>query len=113
MTDKSGREKAALTDRLNELETLLGEGGDAPGPEAARQPVPILDELVDPEEYGEADGAGAAPPETGERLEDIAERLERKLSAELDEIVGILKGSLKESILSELNERANRDPDQS
>lgn len=107
MTDKPGREKAALTDRLNELETLLGEGGASPGQEAARQPVPILDELVDPEEYDEA--AGAGPPEIEERLEDIAERLERKLSAELDEIVTILKGNLKESILSELNERANKD----
>ena len=111
MTDKTGREKAALTDRLNELESLIAEGEETTGPEGtSRQPVPILDELVDPEEYDE--GAGAAPPHTGERIEDIAERLERKLSTELDEIVTILKGSLKESILSELNERANKDPDE-
>ena len=105
MADKPDRTKAALDDRLNELETLIDDGG------TARAVIPVLDELVDPgvDETFDAE-AEDYPSMDEEDIEDLAGRIEQKLSAELDEIVNILKGNLKESILNELHDRVKKGP---
>ena len=106
--DNTGPERH-LTSSLEELDSLLEEQEDSLDPEQERRQlkspaIPVLDDLVTAS-YPEDDDPDFDPQEDGNirpYLSDLAERLEHKLSMELDEIVSILKGNLKESIMTEL-----------
>lgn len=99
-------DNANLARRIEELEALLAEqrvntdGGEAPQRAAN---IPILDEVVTPEDYRET-GTTQQPP-SDENIAELAKRLEQKFSMELDETVHILKSNLRQSILRELNEQ--------
>ena len=74
------------------------------------QVIPILDELVTPgEHYEERDLFHNEYDD--ERYNQLVEEVEEKLSHELDEIVNLLKGNLKSSILHELQDRMKNDVD--
>ncbi len=108
MPDSTSRGKTVLTDKIDELESLLSDQTRQPAtsgtpPSEPRYNLPILDDLFIPDEeedFVDLDDEEEIEPE--QRLEQIADDLEVKLSQELDEIVSLLKTNMKESILSEL-----------
>lgn len=112
MSDNPHSSNTPLTSKLDELESLLDEQ-ETPammdfGYLQRKSPgIPILDEVITDEYYEDPDLEleNQEPEDIRLHLSDIAERLEQKLSSELDEIVSILKGTLKESIMSELQTR--------
>jgi len=102
MPDIDRKNKTVLTEKIDELESLLNGQTAAPGNRVeSRSGIPILDDLFIPEDYADY----PEPPHADEPvqgLEQIADELESKLSQELDEIVSLLKVNMKESILNEL-----------
>jgi len=106
--DSTSNGKTVLTDKIDELESLLSEQARQPSAPASpasepRYNIPILDDLFIPgedEDYIDEDDEEEIEPE--QRLEQIADDLEVKISQELDEIVSLLKTNMKESILNEL-----------
>lgn len=106
MPDENGNENANLARRIEELEALLAEQRvEADGGEARQRAanIPILDDVVTPEDYRET-GTAQQPP-SDEKIAELAERLEQRFSMELNETVRILKSNLRQSILRELNEQ--------
>lgn len=109
MPDDNGNENANLARRIEELEALLAEqrvdadSGETPHRAAN---IPILDDVVTPEDYRETETAQQPPSD--EKITELAERLEQKFSMELDETVHILKSNLRQSILRELNEQMQK-----
>lgn len=100
-----------LDEKLNELESRVSQSPGHSDPQAEQAEIPILDELVNPEDYAEDEGATLDV--TGdEKIDDIAERIEQKLSVELDDIVKLLKGNLKDSIMHELHDEIKKDADE-
>ena len=108
MSDNPGQSNIPLTSKLDELETLLDEqdmpAAGTPGRITKSSNIPILDELITDDDYNDPDLIleVSQPADIRFHLSELAERLEHKLSAELDEIVSILKGNLKESIMAEI-----------
>ena len=73
--------------------------------------IPVLDELVTSGNDDESQNAHD-DKETGQQnIDDIAERIEKKLSTELDEIVTLLRDTLKDSIKTELKDQIKKDTD--
>lgn len=105
----SDNKTPALTDKIDELESLLTAQRNSPG--VVRQDgtaIPILDELITDEEdedYPELPFEEEPDP----RLEQIADELEHKLSQELDEIVNLLKTNMRKSIINELQTLLHND----
>ncbi|MEX2524602.1 MAG: hypothetical protein WD750_06565 [Gammaproteobacteria bacterium] len=105
-------ENANLARRIEELEALLAEqrvetqGGEAPVYRAAN--IPILDDVVSPEDYPDTETIQPQPA-SDEKIAELAQRLEQKFSTELDETVHILKNNLRQSILRELNQQMQAD----
>lgn len=107
-----------LVSRLDELESLLDgqdqdqdrPGSGSPAPPNMAGNIPILDELVTPGDFEEDDYSPV--PDEGPDLFQLAERLEEKFSNELDEIVSILKGNLKKSIMTELKSQMDNQTEQ-
>jgi hypothetical protein len=92
-----------LAEKIRELEALLDARDKPPAGAAPRTAanIPVLDEVVAPanEPGGEKPDLNAPlPPD----IAILAGRLEQKFSMELDEILRILKGNLKDSIAREL-----------
>lgn len=108
MPDSTSRGKTVLTDKIDELESLLSEQAREPAVSASpvsepRYNIPILDDLFIPgEDEDTIDEYDDEEIEPEQRLVQIADDLEVKLSQELDEIVSLLKTNMKESILNEL-----------
>lgn len=114
MPDDHSDHDGNLSRRIEELESLLAQqrlNADGTGEEPPQRPanIPILDEVVTPGDYLEGEGAG---PETAavRDLNELADRLEKKFSRELDETVRILKNNLRDSILRELDEQLEEPP---
>ena len=112
MPDKDHDEDKGLNDKLNESETdmkqippvlteLTGESSE----------IPVLDELVSLESDKVETRAIDQTDDIQHSIDDIAERIEKKLSTELDEIVTLLRDTLKDSIKSELKDQINKDSD--
>ena len=108
-----------LTTQLDELDSLLARQETNPGPGAGfrqfKSPaIPVLDDLVLDEtgEYDDPDFGDQGMEEIRPYLSKLADRLEHKLSMELDEIVNILKGNLKESIMAELTTQLHEQAEQ-
>jgi len=108
--------KPMLTDKIDELESLLNDQREpsslyiSPVPQFGME-IPILDDLVSAEDYDDyPEQPDFELDEAEPRLEQIADELELKLSQELDEIVGLLKANMKENILNELQTLLNNEP---
>ncbi|NIN35604.1 MAG: hypothetical protein GTO60_11165, partial [Gammaproteobacteria bacterium] len=71
--------------------------------------VPVLDELVTT--GNDTENRNGEDQETSHQhnIDDIADRIEKKLSHELDEIVTLLRDSLKDSIKTELQDQVKKD----
>ena len=100
----------ALKEKLEELESLLD--SNEIENRATKIEVPVLNELVT-----EADFINSEDENDVEQIEeqifDLAEKLEHKLSSELDELVRLLKDNIKNSIVEELRHQANLDQNES
>ena len=102
----------ALREKLEELEALLDSGRIDSG--ARKITVPVLDELVTEADFRDADDARYEVDDVEQIEEEIvqlAEKLEHRLGDELDQLVGLLKGNLKNSIVEELRRQASLDED--
>ncbi len=107
------KKPSELTEKIDELEALLIEHREPADPGPSRvvhtaSGIPILEDLFEqdePEDYPDLpfDDDEEDDEPTHERLEQIAGELEQKLTHELDEIVGLLKVNMRESILNELH----------
>ena len=101
MVDNKHKQDKVLDKKIDELESLI----DSTTSDENRQQlnnadnisgqIPILDELVTPDDY--LDVADQEP-----HMQDLADRVQEKLTTELDEIVNVLKVTLKETIMTEL-----------
>ena len=104
MTDpeKPNHSDISLNEKIQELESLL-EQQESDTIEF-RDNIPVLDELVTEADYLDMDDDGIAGEFTGysENIPELAQKLEEKFSAELDQVVELLKGNLKNSIMEEL-----------
>ncbi len=102
-----------LTDQINELEDLVeNKSTQSRVSVVGHRMIPILDELVtteqDEEQYHTELNTGHDDPNYSQLVDEV----EEKLSHELDEVVNLLKGNLKDSILLELQGRMKKGPDQ-
>jgi len=92
-----------LAEKIRELEALL-DARDNPSTAAApgrAANIPVLDEVVAPAEESDDEKPGHVAP-LPQDVAILAQRLEQKFSMELDDILRILKGNLKDSIAREL-----------
>jgi len=106
MPDKLDKQDGILTNKIDELESLLTQSGQ----DAAGLQIPILDDLVDAADYGDTDDLFALAEDDEPMIDELADRLEQKFYSELDEIVSILKTNMKENIKQELQEQLKHDP---
>ena len=101
-----------LDDKRNELDTQMKQK-----PPVLREvsgessKIPILDELATSENNNEKHIDHNEKDASQHSIDDIAERIEKKLSTELDEIVTLLRDTLKDSIKTELKDQIKKDTD--
>jgi len=107
MPDKTEKQEAILTNKIDELETLLQSES---GQHESNLQIPILDDLIDEHDYIDAPDLYLDVDDSEPLIDDLADRLEQKLYSELDEIVSILKTNLKENIKQELQGQLKNDP---
>ena len=99
-----------LTEKLEELESLLNDEEAIAEPQKIK--IPILDELVTEADYiNSEDDSDLEQVEA--QITDLVEKLESKFSGELDQLVRLLKDNLKNSIVEKLRSQANLDSDES
>lgn len=109
MNGDNDNQDANLGRRLEELEALLArqKAAQAEQPEPRAADIPILDELVTPEDYpvAEEETETAQPAPSAAELDELAERLEQKFTLELEQTVRVLRDNLKNSIRRELDQQ--------
>lgn len=110
MADNQDDREKILKDKIDELESLINSTAQDrdsfnSGYGTHNPAIPILDEVITAEDYDDPLDLPGEPADGNLQLEILAERLEQKFSAELDEIVSILKGNLRENILNELRKK--------
>jgi hypothetical protein len=110
MSNESENPELKLTEVVGELESLVKKKPQNRVSVMGDQIVPILDELVTPEGYND-NTVHHTGEDDDQQYDDIAEKVEQKLSSELDDIVNLLKGNLKDSILQELHDQTKKDLD--
>jgi len=99
-----------FTDQIDELENLVDKKSvQSRVSVVGDQVIPILDDLVSNEHMGDDIETHHHNEYDDPRYNQIAEQVEEKLSHELDEIVNLLKGNLKDSILQELQDKIKKD----
>lgn len=104
--------EAELTNSIEELESLIDD--KARVTINTHPAIPVLDDVIDPDEFYEEELHAAELYETEENgpdindsisrdeLENLIENMEEKLSGELDALVNILKDAIKDSIMTEI-----------
>lgn len=114
---------ADLGDALRQLETLLDSKTSSDDPDPAADNLPVLDDIVDPEEYSHemndaitgltsvltADEATRPDPR---QIRDLIDGLAEQMEVELETVVGMLKHSVLHEFKSELATALNLDPQQ-
>lgn len=113
----TGRQKSFPLDHsIDELENLIAEKS-----RIDRNDIPVLDEVIDPDLLDEAafsepfiewpEEADAGTADTGEpglseeQIEMLVGKMDQRIAGELDELVGLLKGAIRETILTEIKTR--------
>jgi hypothetical protein len=112
--DNSGTYEADITESIDELENLIGE---TKLPAKPQSEIPVLNNIVDPAEVaGYTRGESSTAATTTNTIEDISleklnelvDTVDRKLSSELDSLVDILKETIKDSIIDDLKEELKK-----
>jgi hypothetical protein len=116
-SDRDKPASGSLTDRITELESLLPENTNRPptvpvlkdtpgGDHPDQAEIPVLDELVHAEDVDSDDWARAElPPGTADQMVQLIDKIEHRLTDELEALVQTLKSAMRESILDELKTR--------
>jgi hypothetical protein len=110
---------AGITDSIDELESLIAETRLPP---RLQGEIPVLNDVVDTAEarrYAQAETTSANndPIDKTEsipidRLNELVDSVDQKLSNELDALVDILKDTIKDSIIDELKEQLKKESSQ-
>jgi hypothetical protein len=113
--DNAGIYEANITESIDELESLIGE---TKLPAKPQNEIPVLNDIVDPAEAaGYTQGESSTAPTTTtntiedislEKLNELVDSVDRKLSSELDSLVDILKETIKDSIIDDLKEELKK-----
>jgi len=108
----TGSKEADITESIDELESLIVEPKILP---KLHGKIPVLNDVVDAAEarrYAQAITAStnSNPADQTEsfpvdRLNELVDSADQKLSNELDTLVDLLKGSIKDGIIDELKEQ--------
>jgi len=104
--DKPETQPESLRSRLDELESLLGDE-EPSGSAVPRANLPVLDDVVEP---ATSEG-GPEYRSDADQLAELAERLEQRLCAELESLVGVLKDVVRRQIKQELHDTLRRESD--
>lgn len=112
----AGITEADIAESIDELESLIKE---TKLPPTLQSEIPVLNDIVDPDEASgyTRNESSAAPTTTSNNLEDIpldklnelVDTVDRKLSSELDSLVDLLKETIKDSIIDELKEELKKE----
>ena len=115
MAEPDDRPDSVLGDKLEELEALLENGENKPDVQMdnnAQGNIPILDEPVTSADFDDKIPVLDDIVYSRDKFADLADRLEQKFMYELDQLVQLLKGNLKHSIMKEIRkELAKQDTD--
>jgi hypothetical protein len=113
--DNAGIYEANITESIDELESLIEE---TKLPAKPQNEIPVLNDIVDPAEAaGYTQGESSTAPTTTtntiedislEKLNELVDSVDRKLSSELDSLVDILKETIKDSIIDDLKEELKK-----
>ncbi len=113
--DNAGVYEADITESIDELESLIKE---TKLPAKPQNEIPVLNDIVDPAEvagYTQGESSTAATTTTStiedislEKLNELVDSVDRKLSSELDSLVDILKETIKDSIIDDLKEELKK-----
>lgn len=109
-----GITEADIAESIDELESLIAE---TRLPSKLPGEIPVLNDVVDAAEagsYAQAEGTSSAPVNkiedlTLERMNQLVDTVDRKLSSELDSLVDLLKETIKDSIIDELKEELKKE----
>jgi phage gp29-like protein len=113
--DDAGITETDIVESIDELESLIE---DTELPPELHGEIPVLNDIVDPDEARRdtQDESETAITTTNnvegiplERLNDLMDRVDRKLSSELDSFVDLLKDTIKDSIINELKEELKKE----
>jgi len=113
--DDAGITETDIVESIDELESLIE---DTELPPELHGEIPVLNDIVDPDEASRdaQDESETATTTTNnvegiplERLNDLMDKVDRKLSSELDSFVDLLKDTIKDSIINELKEELKKE----
>ncbi len=113
--DDMGIAETDIVESIDELENLIEESDMPP---KVHDEIPVLNDIVDPTEAsGDAHGESSTAADTTtnniediplEKLNEMVDKVDRKLSSELDSFVDLLKDTIKTSIIDELKEELKK-----
>jgi len=114
----TGITKADIAESIDELESLIAKNGIPSGlPPKLQGEIPVLNDVVDADEARKYAQAETTSNDSGNKIEDfpiermnqLVDTVDRKLSSELDSLVDILKATIKDSIIDELKEELKKE----
>ena len=103
--DDAGINETDIVESIDELETLIEETDTPP---ELHDEIPVLNDIVDPAEATAAATTDKIEDIPLERLNELVDTVDRKLSSELDSYVDLLKDTIKTSIIDELKEELKK-----
>ncbi|MGH8248340.1 MAG: hypothetical protein ACREUU_18125 [Gammaproteobacteria bacterium] len=89
-----------LGEDIDELEFLLDGQAGAAGADPRAAGIPVLDDLVEPEDL-EAPAAAERTLQPGQLVE-LSRRLQRRIDGELGDLADVIRNVVKRSIMEEL-----------
>ena len=109
-----------IAESIDELEELIVE---TKLPPKLYPEIPVLNDVVDPTEarrYAQSETSTESTSDhenkiedfPSDRLNELVDKVDRNLSKELDDLVGILKDTIKDSIINELKEQLKKEAHQ-
>ena len=113
--DDAGIFEADITESIDELESLIAE---TKLPPKLQSEIPVLNDIVDPAEVTKytQEEPSTAPASINsiedvsfEKLNELVDTVDRKLSSELDSLVDLLKDTIKDSIIDELKQELKKE----
>jgi len=113
--DDAGITEIDIVESIDELENLIE---DNKLPPKLSDEIPVLNDIVDPDEASRdsQDESETATITTNnvegiplERLNELVDTVDRKLSSELDSFVDLLKDTIKDSIINEIKEELKKE----
>jgi len=110
----TGITKTDIAESIDELESLIAETKIPP---KLQGEIPVLNDVVDAAEARKYAQAETTSSDSENKIEDfpiekinqLVDTVDRKLSSELDSLVDILKATVKDSIIDELKEELKKE----